>query len=49
MSSEDDPRGALIAAEIAVVDGDLETAEDAALEALSRIRRRQTEVAADDD
>lgn len=41
MSAKEDPRGALIAAEVALVEDDLETAEDAILEALSRVRETQ--------
>lgn len=43
MSARDDPRGALIAAEVALSEGELTTAEQAALEALSRIRYQQQE------
>jgi tellurite resistance protein len=43
MSGDADPKGALRAAEIAVADGEFEVAEDAALEALSRIRYQQSE------
>ena len=43
MSSTDDPRGSIIAAEIAVVDDELEAAEDALLESLSRVRRQKEE------
>lgn len=43
MSARQDPRGALIAAEIALGEGELTTAEEAALEALSRIRYQQQE------
>jgi len=41
MSSDDDPADAFRAGEIAVGAGDLETAEAAAHEALSRVRRLQ--------
>ena len=43
MSSTDDPRGSIIAAEIAVVDGELDAAENALLESLSRVRRQKEE------
>lgn len=42
MSADADPRKAITAADIALSEDDLETAEDACLEALSRIRRAQS-------
>lgn len=47
MAASDEPRGAILAAEIAVSEGDLECAEDALLEALSRVRHSK-ELPADD-
>ena len=43
MSSTDDPRGAIVAAEIAVCDEDYERALDALHEAKSRVMRRREE------
>ena len=48
MSSREDPRGAVVAAEIAICEGDMQTAEEALLEALSRTRRRLTEADTDE-
>jgi hypothetical protein len=47
MSAEADPQGALVAAEAALGDGDIEAAEDATLEALSRIRQLKSTKAGD--
>jgi len=43
MSSTDDPRGAIVAAEIAVAEGEYQTALDALHEAKSRVMRRREE------
>jgi hypothetical protein len=43
MSQSQDPSGALVAAEVAIGEDDLDTAEDAVLEALSRIRQAKEE------
>jgi len=48
MSSDDDPRGAIRAAEIAVADGDLETALDALHEAKSRVLKQRNGMEGDD-
>lgn len=44
MSSEADPADAIRSAEIAAGIDDWETAEDALLESLSRVRRRKQEI-----
>lgn len=41
--TDDNPRGAILAAELAVVREDYDRAEDALLESLSRVRRRRQE------
>jgi len=43
MSAQDDPRGAIVAAEIAVANDDLDRAEDALHEAISRVRYQKQE------
>jgi len=43
MSSKADPRGAILAAEIAVAEGDYDTALDALHEAKSRVMREREE------
>jgi len=42
-SVPDNPRHALVAAEVAIENGELDTAEDAILEALSRVRQHKAE------
>lgn len=44
MSTDDDPRAPIRAAEVAVADGEFDIAEDALLEGLSRVRQRKAEV-----
>lgn len=48
MNSDDRPQDSLLAAEIALGDADYETAEDALLETLSRVRQRKSGGASDD-
>jgi hypothetical protein len=44
MPSDEDPRGAIVAAEVAVSEGELQVALDALHEAKSRVMRRRQEV-----